>query len=207
FDFRHFISVWILRGIFTFMICGLIGCAAGILYMLGHNTLILTGPVVFYVIVAAVSFSLFFIPVPRFLNRFRFYSKIEDMIKGVTEIKKDAKLMLYLAAIQAGVIVLFLTRYYIVFKALSLDTPFLIVSAVIPMTMMSDLVNLIPSNLAIREAIVSSTLLLIGYSLGEGILVASIDRAVMLAMILTVGSWIFLRMKYYANLVAEQVNA
>ena len=206
FAFRHFISVGILRIVFTFMIGGLIGIAASVIYMIQSGTYFLMGPVVLYFILAIVAFLAFFVPVPKFFQQYGWFDKVRDIIKGVTEIKSDIKLMLYLALIQAGVIILFITRYYIVFKALSLSASYLSVASIIPMTTMSDLINLIPSNLAIREAIVTSSSLLVGYSLSQGILVASIDRAVMLAMLLSIGSWLFLRMKYYENLVVGRLS-
>ena len=83
------------------MIGSIIGIVASIIYMIQKGTYLLMGPVVLYLVLAVVAFLAFFVPVPRFFQQYRWFDKVRDIIKGVTEIKSDIKLMLYLAAIQA----------------------------------------------------------------------------------------------------------
>lgn len=201
FKYRHFVSVGLIRIITTIMVSGFIGISASLAYMVRHRNLLLTVPVAVYLALMCLALAVFFIPVPGFLRRYSFFDKLDEAIKGVKDIRSDKKLILSLVSLQVGIILLFLSRYYIVFKALSLDAPLVNIAAVIPLTALSNLINLMPGNLALREAIVSTSALLLGYSLGDGVLVASIDRAVLLTTLLIVGGWFFIRLRYFENLI------
>jgi hypothetical protein len=89
-----------------------------------------------------------------------------------------------------------------VLMALSFDASLIGMLAITPLTVLSNLINLIPANFAIREAVVSGGMTLIGYTINDGLLVASIDRVVLLATILILGTWFFIKFRYSANLVA-----
>ncbi|MBU1084205.1 MAG: flippase-like domain-containing protein, partial [Candidatus Omnitrophica bacterium] len=105
---------------------------------------------------------------------------------------------------QTGIISLFILRYYIVFKALSFSASLAGIAAVIPMTAISNLINIIPANLAIREAVVSASSMLIGFTPEQGILVAAIDRSVILITLFFTGGWFFIRLRYFDNLILKK---
>ena len=203
--FRHFISVGLIKFISTVVSCSLIGICASIIYMMRRGTFSLLLPLAIYVATLLTLLTLFLVPIPLSLKRFPLFLKLFNVLEGLQDLRSDKRLILSLIFLQTGVTSLFLFKYYIIFKALSLNAPFLSISAVMPMTALSNLVNLIPANLAIREAVVSGSSALIGYTLADGLLVAAIDRAVLLTIVLLIGSWFFIRLKYSDNLIAGRV--
>lgn len=203
FKFSNFLSVSLLRFISTLAICASLGIVGSILYMAEKKNFILAGPLIIYVASIIVSVGIFFIPQPRLatFKKVPFFLKIQEGIKGFNEIKAHKKLVTYLVVVQLAIVLLFLLRYYIVLKALSLGAPLISILAITPLTELSNLINLIPANLAIREAVVSGGLTLLGYTLKEGVLVAVVDRAVLLATTLILGTWFFIRLKYSDTLI------
>ena len=49
----------------------------------------------------------------------------------------------------------------------------------------------------------TSSSILVGYTVGEGFLAASIDRVVVLTTMLLTGGWFFLRLKYYEHAIKD----
>ena len=202
--FRHFISVGLIKFISTVVSCSLIGICASIIYMMRRGTFSLLLPLVIYGSALLTLLILFFVPFPASLKRFPLLLKLFNVLESLQEISSDRRLISLLIFLQIGITSLFLFKYYIIFKALSLDAHFLSISAVMPMTALSNLINLIPANLAIREAVVSGGLTLIGYTFADGLFVAATDRALLVTIVLLTGGWFFMRLKYSDNLLGNR---
>jgi len=202
---RHFASVSLLRFATTIALCGIIGIIASTIFMIEEKEFVLLWPVVVYVTLLCASICLFIVPLPRIniFKRYRLFSKVSESISKFDEIKSDKRLIVSLVLIQIAISLVFMSRYYIVLRALSFDASLIGMLAITPLTVLTNLINLIPANLAIREAVVSGGLTLIGYTINDGLLVASVDRAVLLATVLVMGMWFFVKLKYSANLVVE----
>ena len=201
---RHFASVSLLRFVTTIALCGIIGILASTAFMIETKELVLLWLVAIYVILVCASVCLIIVPLPRinFLKRYRLFSKVSESINKFDEIKSDKRLVVSLILIQVAISLVFMSRYYMVLMALSFDASLIGMLAITPLTVLSNLINLIPANFAIREAVVSGGMTLIGYTINDGLLVASIDRVVLLATILILGTWFFIKFRYSANLVA-----
>ncbi|MBF0215754.1 MAG: flippase-like domain-containing protein [Candidatus Omnitrophica bacterium] len=204
FGYTKFLSTGLIRSVAAVFTCGLVGLAGSLVYMAEHGTPVLLVPVVIYVCAMAVSVAVFFVPIPGFLNRYGVFTRISEAIKDIKSVKVDRRLIYSLAAIQMGINLAFILRYYVVFTALSYEVSFLNVAAIIPITELSNMVNLIPSNMGIRETVVSVSSLLIGFSVAEGFMVAAIDRAVVVSTALVSGMFFFVRLRYSHNLFAEK---
>jgi len=200
---RHFASVSLLRFVTTTALCCIMGIVASIVFMVEKKNIILLWPVTIYVLLLGISVCLFVLPLPKIdiFRKYKLFSKVSESISKFDEIKSDKRLIALLVLIQIAISLVFMSRYYIVLKALSFDAPLIGMLAITPLTVLSNLINIIPANLAIREAVVSGGLTLIGYTINDGLLVASIDRVVLLATILVIGTWFLIRFKYSASLV------
>lgn len=197
FKYRLSVAVGLIRVIMAVIICGIVGAWGSIAYMSHNNTHSLLYILFFYLFLITAAISGLFIPVPAIVKRYSFLNKLSEAVTGMKNLRKEFKLFFKLSIVQAVLVLIFVARYYFVYKSLSINVPFINVAAIMPLTFIANLLNIVPANFAIREAIIGATSVLIGNTLSEGLLVASLDRIVIVTNLLVFGSIFFFRLKYY----------
>ncbi len=207
FRVRHSVSIGLIESVSALLVYGVIGIIGSVLYMLKVHSGILFGLILIYGALVFFSVIIFFIPTPNFFKKYHFGAKIIEAIDGFKNIKLQTRIVLLTVVIQITIAMLFLYRYYLTFNALLLNTPIINITAIIPVTAISNLINILPANIGIREIVTSSASMVIGFSLDKGLLVAVIDRVVITAITVIAGIWFFVKLKYSDNLVINKSSA
>jgi len=206
FKFKNFISIGMIKLVLRAIVCAVFGIIGTSFYIFSGNPLLPLWAVSIYLLIISICVFSFFIPVPHFLKGHGLFSKVLHVIESFKALKANKKLVLSLFFLQSCIMFLFILRYYVLFRAFSFSPSFLGTTAVIPLTDLSNLVNVIPGNFAIREAVTSGASVLIGYNLKQGLLVAAIDRIVLVTTVLILGTYFFVRLKYVDNIILPKKN-
>ncbi len=206
FKYTHFLSVGVFRTLITILMCCVVGLVSSLIYSASKGNNILFAPCIIYIGLILLAVMIYFVPIPAFLRKYSILDKLSKAVEGMRGLGKNKTFLIKMVLAQMGIVTLFILRYYVVFKALSFSVPLLNVSSILPMTALSNIVNILPANFAIREIMISTSSVLIGLSRDDGLIVAALDRAVILATLLFAGTISFIKLKYFNHIFVKLGN-
>jgi len=134
-----------------------------------------------YGVLIAGTLSFFFLP--RKLSSKNFlYRKISNMLDGWHAIKRNRMLVFLIILFEVTSLFLISLRYYFIFRVFSDQVPFFVCFVMAPVNVVSHFVNIVPQGYGVKEMLLGVTSKYLGYGLDMGVLVAVVDRIIMMAL-------------------------
>lgn len=184
FSYMKFISMIGSSGLITILSVGLIGLiVSSFYYFYGNISMIL--PCLFS---SLVVFTLLFIV---FSARFDFsegaLKRLNQVVEGWNMIRTERTSLVSLILLDLLSALIFSMRYYIAFRAFSMNIPFWYCLMLAPLSILTTFISVTPAGLGIREAVIGFTSKILGTGLNPGMYAASLDRAVVMFWVFILG--------------------
>lgn len=195
FRISDYFSVGIMRTLTQILISIIIGLVCTLL-VLRRNYRFLNELLAIYAIGLIFIAAVYMFSWLKVYEKMGLHSKIAKILSTVRALLIDKKLFWKLFTIQLFTLIAFSSRYYVIFKMLNNDPPFLRVLSMVPIVDLSQVVSILPSNLGIKEFMTSMGAKIIGYPMEIGLFVAIIDRLVTLIGNFISGVYFFFKLKY-----------
>lgn len=187
--YGHFASSILASTLLTFSSYSMISALAIGIYYLSTGTLYLA-PAMFFLAIAITGLAIvFFLPEIKRIKRKEgfFWSKIDSFVDGWDIIRSSKHCIPRLIAIDIVSLAIIAIRFYLAGQILGIGVNFVQAIIIAAMAMVTLLVNITPGAIGIREAIAGFSATLVGTSLTDGVLIASLERAVILFWVLLIG--------------------
>jgi uncharacterized membrane protein YbhN (UPF0104 family) len=173
----------------TFLMTGVSCVTASLCLILYYpiNTLPAIVMCVILVITSLISFLLLFFPVPEFAGKLKNVKLLGNLLLARSAMSSDFKILLYTMISLAASFGLIAIRLYIIYHSLGIKVDFagcLILGA---MTFVTLFVSFTPGSLGIQEAVLSFGAVVLNVPFEQGVLVAMIDRAIIMSYLFTAG--------------------
>jgi uncharacterized membrane protein YbhN (UPF0104 family) len=142
-------------------------------------------PFVFFSLIAAAVFFIFFSSGKNISKGI--FSKLTPLIEGWQMIRGKQYTLLFLIMLDCISALIISLRYYIAFRAFSLNISFWYCLMIAPLSILTTFASITPAGLGIREATVGYFSKILGMGLNQGVLASSLDRAVVMFWLFVLG--------------------
>lgn len=184
FSYTKFITMIGSSGLVTILSVGFIGLFVSGFYYLYKNISIVI-PCLF---LPLVTFTVLFITFSvRFTSLKGPLKRLQPVVEGWNMIRTDKASLISLMLLDLLSVFIFSMRYYIAFRAFSLNISFFYCLMLAPLSILSTFISITPAGLGVREAVIGFSSKLLGTGLNPGMYVASLDRAVVMFWIFILG--------------------
>jgi len=183
-SYTHFISIMASSVLISFISIGMIGLVVS--GVTSHNrgtNMILPG--LFLILIIMPVFLLFM--AARMDKKGGVWGKMNNVVVGWNAIRGQKHTLIALAVMDICSALIFSIRYFIAFRAFSLDIPFGYCLIIAPISILSTFASVTPAGLGVREVVVGYSSKALGISLNHGICAASLDRAVVMFWVFILG--------------------
>ena len=109
------------------------------------------------------------------------------VLDGWHRLKRNHKLVFVVILFETAILSLIAVKYYFIFRMLGVPVLFSACLILAPVNVISHFVNIIPQGYGVKEALIGLTAKVLGYGLDLGVLVALIDRIVMMSVAFVMG--------------------
>jgi uncharacterized membrane protein YbhN (UPF0104 family) len=184
FSYMKFISMIGSSGLITILSVGFIGFFISSFYYFYRNISVIM-PCFF---LSLVTFTLLFIAFSvRFDSSGGALKRLNQVIEGWNMIRTERTSIVSLMALDLLSAFIFSMRYYIAFRAFSLNISFWYCLMLAPLSILTTFISITPAGLGIREAVIGFTSKILGMGLNPGMYAASLDRAVVMFWVFILG--------------------
>ncbi len=184
FSYLKFISMIGSSSLITMLSAGCIGFAvSGFYYIYSRIGIVL--PCLFLSLIVCAMFC--FVLVTRVKVSEKTSKKLYQVIEGWQVIRKKRNTIFLLIVVDITSTFIFSVRYYIAFRAFSIDVPFLYCLLIAPLSILTTFTSITPAGLGIREAVIGYASKILGMGLNPGLFAASLDRAVVMFWVFIIG--------------------
>lgn len=195
--YTHFLSATLALYICLVTTSGVVG-----LIVLGYLRLVdgktIPTPLVLGFLGLAMSFTLFWLPFDPSIVSGKWKRRIVQLVQGWRVLSQNRPLIVELVALGLLGIFVMAGRFWVVLHMLSQDITLLQCVLLSSSLILTNLVNITPGALGIREGIVAGVVALLGFDPGVSVVAVGIDRLVALLVIIILGT-------FYTHMLSKQI--
>lgn len=195
--YTHFLSATLALYVCLVITSGVIGLMVlGYLRLVAGKTVPI--PLVMGFLGLTMSLGLFWLPLDTSFVSHKWAQRIGHLMQGWRVLSQNRRLIAELVVLGLLGTLVMAGRFWIVFHMLSQEITLLQCILFSSSLILTNLVNITPGALGIREGIVAGVAVMLGFDAGISVVATSIDRLVALLVIIILGT-------FYTHILSKQV--
>jgi uncharacterized membrane protein YbhN (UPF0104 family) len=183
-SYAHFISIMASSVLVSFVTIGIIGLVISALIAGNQGTnWVLPGLFLILIVLPLLLLSM----AARVESCDGLWGRLNGVLEGWRAIRGQKGILMAIVVMDICSALIFSIRYYIAFRAFSLNMPFVYCLIISPLSILATFASVTPAGLGIREVVVGYSSRALGIGLNHGIFAASLDRAVVMIWVFILG--------------------
>ena len=203
-NYKKYLSVLMITTIITILTCGIAGMLAS---AYAYSRALITNPA-FFIIFAGMILGpavLLCMPLIKLPDK-GILGKINKVLEGWHILRKNKKMVFFLATLDTGIIFIIALRYYIIFKMLSLNTSLTNCILLSPFNIILHFATFIPGGYGVKEAVVGLMAKLTNIGFASGVLATLGDRVIVMLFAFIAGPIFSLLLFKHIFLPKEEIK-
>lgn len=204
-NYKKYLSVLIITTVITILTCGIAGILASIY---AYSTALINNTAFFVIFAGMILGSgvLLCMPSMRLPDK-GVFDKINKVLEGWHILRKNIKMVFFLAFLDIGIIFVIALRYYIIFKMLSINTSLVNCMLLSPFNIIFHFATFIPGGYGVKEAVVGLMAKLTNIGFATGVLATLGDRVIVMLFAFITGPIFSLLLFKHIFLPKEEIKA